>query len=131
MAVKKTASAPDPLAGWIDELGDLEIWAAPFASKLKRIETLRKAIRERYDPAPVMMPQNAAGARFLAFLGMRASVSTVNVAALVKEIGKGSAYAILTCTLKALEAFPGVAALVVTRALTGTRPLSIVPKGSA
>src|ERR1035441_2093079 len=48
-ATKKTSSTPSPLAGMVDELGDLEVWAAPLAAKLARLELLKKSVRQHFD----------------------------------------------------------------------------------
>jgi hypothetical protein len=122
----------------VDELGDLEKWAATLGAdnespemKAKRIETLRKAIRENYDLAPAAEAQTADGARYIALLGPMASKGTVNVPLLAKLIGSKACLAIATCTQEALKAFPGKAALVTTRALTGARSLNTFEKGSS
>jgi hypothetical protein len=129
-ATKKTSSTPSPLAGIVDELGDLEVWAAPLAPKLARLELLKKSVRAHFDASPAAESQTADGTRFVCLLGPRASEATVDVTALARSIGTKATFRIVRCTLKALEAFPGLAVTVVTRALTGTRSLKTFEKGT-
>lgn len=117
------------IAGMADELGSIDKELSPFAGKIARRELLRKSIREHFDKSPAAESQTADGQRFVVLLGPKASVASIDVPLLAKTIGIKAALAILGCTLKALEAFPGVAAAVVSRALTGARSLKTFEKG--
>ena len=128
---KQTAPAVSPLAAMVDELGALDRELAPLAPKTSRSESLRKAIRAHFDQAPAAENQTADGIRFQVLLGARENVSSVDVAKLAGIIGTKETLAIVGCTLKALKQYPEAAAAVVSYSPTGTRPLTIVEKGSA
>src|ERR1017187_905792 len=96
-ATKKTSSIPSPLAGMVDELGDLEVWAAPLAAKLARLELLKKSVRQHFDASPAAESQMANGTRFVCLLGPRASEATVDVATLAKSIGSKATFRIVKC----------------------------------
>jgi hypothetical protein len=58
------------VAAHVDELGELELWAAPLGPKLARIDELRKSVRDHFASSP-SLPHQVDGARFTAFIGIQ------------------------------------------------------------
>jgi hypothetical protein len=113
------------LREWVDELGALDSELVEIRPKLKRVETLRALIRERFEAHPAQTGLDVRGARYLATLGPRAYQSTVDYAAVKKALGLKAYAEIAEPTLKALEAAlaPDVLARVVSHGYTGARPV--------
>ena len=133
MAKNAPVKTPDPLAAIADELGLLEKELGPWKPKLARAEMLRKALRAACDERPVEHDCHVEGARFIAWLGAKPNVRTVNAVKLLKLITARAFASLATCTLTALEENsidPAVIAQVVESAPTGCRPLTIFEKGT-
>jgi hypothetical protein len=112
----------------VDEAAALDREIAPFRPKITRLEDLKKAIRLEYEAADANTPHVAPGVKFCAVLGPKASQATIDISHFVKLVGMKAALGVLSCTLKALDAFPAAIPLVVTRANTGTRSLEFYRK---
>lgn len=128
MATPKTAIPAARLkliAQTVDELGALEQRVLPYKADLARIEILRKALRVQYDDAPASETHEAKGEYFVATLGPRAYLRSINPAKLIKAIGLKVYATFATCTLAALEANVDavIVAGVVTSDYTGPRPI--------
>ncbi len=131
MATPKLAKPPvSQFAPLADELGALVKEMAPYAQKLSRIETLKKALRSGCTVKD-SEEWTVEGARFVAVLGPRANERFVETARLVKTIGAVLYAKFATCTLKDLEAnvAPAVVAAVVSSGATGSRSLKTFEKG--
>ncbi len=120
-----TVKPQSAVATMADELGAIEAELLPWRAKIAREEALRKSLRAAFETAPALESQTVAGRHYVVLLGKKASVSTINVPALALIIGEAKALAIVSCTLKALEAYPDVAPFVVTHADTGCRTLNV------
>jgi hypothetical protein len=128
-AARSLAVVPsDPaelLRQYVDELGSLECAAVEMRPMLKRIETLKDLIRERFENKDAQKSFEARGAAWGAALGPRAYRSTVDYAGLRKHMGLAAYSAIATPTLADLEKTlaPDVFARFVRYAYTGARPV--------
>jgi hypothetical protein len=135
--VAKTKAAleqkPDPVPAWVDELGALEKELAPWQAKVKRVEQLRKALRESQPGAAADRELQLQGSRFVAVLGPRGNQTIIDFAALVKRIKAATFAGFATCTLAALEAHvePTIRAEVTRIEQTGPRSLRVLEKGAA
>lgn len=115
----------------VDELGGLEQELAPFAGKIKRVDYLRKSLRDRFDQAPAEHPQTAEGAKFVVLLGMKGEQQKVSIPKLVKAVGLKKAIAICSCTLEAVKTLgKEVFDACVSKARTGHRSIEIQMKGA-
>jgi len=113
------------LAAWCDELGELDKELIEIRPKLRRVETLRALIRERFADRAAAEGIETRGARYLVTLGPRAYESAVDYEAVQKHMGLRDYAAIARPTLKALEEIlpPDVLARVVTHDYRGARPV--------
>lgn len=136
MSAKAVQTAPLPkLAEIADELGSLEkeygVLVAPFEGKMRRLELLRKMIRD-LCPAPAAVRWVAVGKRFDVELGPKANARKVDLFKLLKLVGVKLFLQVASVSLTALEekVKPETIALVVTEDRTGTRSIKILEHGA-
>ena len=120
----------DPVAAIVDELGALETELAPFAAKIARIETLRKALRACYADAPADQEFTAEGAEFAYLVGEKALERHItSMAAVYKAVGRAQFLARCGFALKHIDEL-GLGHLV-EKARTGSRSLKLTEKAKA
>lgn len=127
-----TARAKSPpvnatlIAAQVDELGALEKRLAPYRADLKRVEALRKAIRQHFDGSPAGLSFEPRGDKFFAMVGARANERSINPVKLIKAIGVKLYAQLATIGLGVLEAnvAPDICAAVISTDATGPRPIA-------
>lgn len=121
------------IAAEIDELGEIGRRLAPHRLDLVREEALRKAIRAHFDESPAEKPYEAAGAKFTALIGARASQKAIDILLLIKRIGLRAFAKFAKVSLGDLDDNVSVEIYeeVVSSRLTGPRSLRVFETGAA
>lgn len=128
------ATAKANTAALVDELGALELESYQWRLKAARLDVLRKALREAVPDKNPGLPFTITGKRFIAELGPRALVRTVNTKTLFSLVSQRCFLSLVSCTLKALETadiVPAIRAQVIEEALTGSRSITLTEKAAA
>jgi len=129
-AIKRKQLEELARAAVIDEAGRLELKLAPFKADLKRLETLRKAIRGWYDTEAAGRSFSPHGDDYVATVGPCGFQAVIHdMRSIFETVGTDEFLAACQLSLGALEGFgkPGLAEAVTAQEQTGPRSLALQP----
>lgn len=127
--VKRNALMEAARSSIVDEAGRLEAKLAPFKGDIKRLEDVRKTIREWYDLHEATLSFTVAGSKYVATVGPRGNQTVIfDLETVLEAAGKTKFLAAVKLSQDSLKAIvdPAIASAVTTTAQTGSRPLSLL-----
>jgi len=123
------------IAKLVDEIGDLDRELSPiltpeFVARIKKVQALRKQLRDKYDGAQADRFYTAAGERYEVVLGARKNETHIHTSRLFDRVGRDVFLRIATVNERALEeeCDKGIVRAVCEMRATGRRPLKVTEK---